>query len=97
MVQAGEQGDQKAQIKARRAKAILLSAEGKNQTHIGRELGVSSTTVWGWLEQFVRLGVPGITSPLRAETLVLPVNSRQRTILSRLADAGNPSQIPDKQ
>ena len=92
LIQAGEQGDQKAQIKARRAKAILLSAEGKNQGEIGLALGVSSTTVWGWLEQFVRLGVPGITSRLRTATLVLPVNSRQRTVLTRLADAGKPRQ-----
>ena len=97
MVQAGEQGDQKAQIKAQRAKAILLSAEGKNQGEIGLALGVSSTTVWGWLEQFVRLGVPGITSRLHTPTLVLPVNAHQRTVLSRLADAGQPRQTPDIQ
>ena len=97
LIRAGEQGDQEAQIKARRAKAILLSAEGKNQRHISRELGVSSTTVWGWLEQFVRLGVPGITSRLHTPTLELPVNAHQRTVLSRLADAGQPRQAPDSQ
>ncbi len=97
MVQAGEQGDQKAQIKARRAKAILLSAEGKSQIHIGRELGVSSTTVWGWLEQFVRLGVPGITSRIATDALVLPVSASQRQVLSRLADGSQPHEVPDTQ
>ena len=97
LIRAGEQGDQNAQIKARRAKAILLSAEGKNQGEIGLALGVSSTTVWGWLEQFVRLGVPGITSRLHTPTLVLPVNARQRKALSRLAAAGRPRKTPDNQ
>ena len=97
LIQAGEQGDQKAQIKARRAKAILLSAEGKNQGEIGLALGVSSTTVWGWLEQFVRLGVLGITSRSAKDALVLPVSASQRQVLSRLADGSQPREVPGTQ
>ena len=85
LVKAGESDDPADQMVARRARAILLSAEGKSQRHISRELGASTSAVWDWLERFARLGMPGITSRSEKTMESLPVSASQRQVLSRLA------------
>ena len=53
--------------------------------NISRELGASTSAVWGWLERFARLGMPGITSRSEKTMESLPVSASQRQVLSRLA------------
>ena len=94
LVKAGESDDPTDQIMARRARAVLLSAEGKSQRHISRELGASTSAVWDWLERFARLGMPGITSRSEKTMESLPVSASQRQVLSQLADGRQPGEAP---
>jgi transposase len=45
---------------AKRARIILMTAEGRGIMAIMREVGVSKTTVWRWQEYFVEAGVEGL-------------------------------------
>lgn len=49
-----------AQKIVKRARIILLSAEGHGTTAIMRAVGVSKTTVWRWQEYFIEAGVGGL-------------------------------------
>ncbi len=42
------------------ARALLLAADGVANTAIGREVGVSATTVASWRERFVDDGLAGL-------------------------------------
>jgi len=44
----------------RRARIVLLAAEGKENIEIAEELGVERTTVGRWRTRFVQKGLPGI-------------------------------------
>jgi len=48
-----------------RARIILLSAGGKTNQHIARELGMANATVGKWRRRFVQLGVTGLHDELR--------------------------------
>ena len=45
---------------ARRARIVLLAAEGVPVRHIGPRVGVSRTVVRDWLDRFRALGVAGL-------------------------------------
>src|SRR5271168_1579957 len=45
---------------AKRAKIVLMSADGVGVMAIMRAVGVSKTTVWRWQEYFVEAGVAGL-------------------------------------
>lgn len=45
---------------AKRAKIVLLTAQGRGVTAIMRATGVSKTTVWRWQDYFVEAGVAGL-------------------------------------
>jgi transposase len=49
-----------AQKIAKRARIVLMSADGHGVMAIMREVGVSKTTVWRWQEYFVEAGVEGL-------------------------------------
>src|SRR5215211_2043383 len=49
-----------AQKIVKRARIVLLSAEGHGTTAIMRAVGVSKTTVWRWQEYFAEAGVGGL-------------------------------------
>src|ERR1700730_10938308 len=49
-----------AQKIAKRARIVLMSADGHGVMAIMREAGVSKTTVWRWQEYFVEAGVGGL-------------------------------------
>src|SRR5664279_6102524 len=49
-----------AQKIAKRARIVLMSADGHGGMAIMREVGVSKTTVWRWQEYFVEAGVEGL-------------------------------------
>ena len=49
-----------AQKIAKRARIVLLTAEGHGTTAIMRAVGVSKTTVWRWQEYFAEAGVGGL-------------------------------------
>src|ERR1700730_16798269 len=49
-----------AQKIAKRARIVLMSADGHGVMAIMREAGVSTTTVWRWQEYFVEAGVGGL-------------------------------------
>src|SRR6202045_5511602 len=49
-----------AQKIAKRARIVLMSADGYGVMAIMREAGVSKTTVWRWQEYFVEAGVGGL-------------------------------------
>src|ERR1700731_4671496 len=49
-----------AQKIAKRARIVLMSADGHGVMAIVREAGVSKTTVWRWQEYFVEAGVGGL-------------------------------------
>ncbi len=49
-----------AQKIAKRARIVLLTAEGHGTTAIMRAVGVSKTTVWRWQEYFAEAGVAGL-------------------------------------
>jgi transposase len=53
------------QVLAMRARIILLAAEGKPNSAIGRSLGISRPTVLLWRGRFARFGVPGLTREAR--------------------------------
>jgi transposase len=44
----------------KRARIILMTADGHGVMSIMREVGVSKTTVWRWLEYFAEAGVEGL-------------------------------------
>lgn len=50
---------------ARRAKAILLSSQGKTAAQIGRELGVHPSNVKKWIKRFNEEGLNGIATRKR--------------------------------
>src|SRR6202051_5336885 len=49
-----------AQKVAKRAKIVLMTADGAGVMAIMRTVGVSKTTVWRWQEYFVEAGVAGV-------------------------------------
>ena len=49
-----------AQKIAKRARIVLMSADGHGVMAIMRKIGVSKTTVWRWQEYFVEAGVDGL-------------------------------------
>ena len=49
-----------AQKIAKRAKIVLMTADGHGVMAIMREVGVSKTTVWRWQDYFVEAGVDGL-------------------------------------
>ena len=49
-----------AQKVAKRAKIVLMTADGVGVMAIMRAVGVSKTTVWRWQEYFVEAGVAGV-------------------------------------
>src|SRR4030081_2211663 len=46
----------------KRARIILMTADGHGVMAIMREVGVSKTTVWLWQEYFAEAGVEGLVS-----------------------------------
>jgi transposase len=44
----------------KRARIILMTADGRGVMAIMREVGVSKTTVWRWQEYFAKAGVEGL-------------------------------------
>src|ERR1700719_5297298 len=49
-----------AQKVAKRAKIVLMTADGAGVMAIMRTVGVSKTTVWRWQQYFVEAGVAGV-------------------------------------
>ena len=49
-----------AQKIVKRARIVLMSADGHGVMATMREAGVSKTTVWRWQEYFVEAGVDGL-------------------------------------
>jgi len=49
-----------AQKVAKRAKIVLMTADGAGVMAIMRTIGVSKTTVWRWQQYFVEAGVAGV-------------------------------------
>jgi transposase len=49
-----------AQKIAKRARIVLMTADGHGVMAIMREVGVSKTTVWRWQDYFVEAGVDGL-------------------------------------
>jgi DNA invertase Pin-like site-specific DNA recombinase len=49
-----------AQKIVKRARIVLLTAEGHGTTAIMRAVGVSKTTVWRWQAYFAEAGVGGL-------------------------------------
>src|SRR3979490_1953315 len=49
-----------AQKAAKRAKMVLMTADGAGVMAIMRTVGVAKTTVWRWQEYFVEAGVAGV-------------------------------------
>ena len=47
---------------AKRARIVLMSADGHGVMAIMREVGISKTTVWRWQEYFVEAGVDGLVT-----------------------------------
>lgn len=44
----------------RRARIVLLTAEGHGTTKMMRHAGVAKTAVWRWQERFMKAGVDGL-------------------------------------
>src|SRR6185295_5864629 len=49
-----------AQKIAKRARIVLMTADGHGVVAIMREVGVSKTTVWRWQDYFAEAGVDGL-------------------------------------
>ncbi len=49
-----------AQKIARRARIVLMTADGRGVVAIMREVGVSKTTVWRWQDYFAEAGIDGL-------------------------------------
>jgi transposase len=49
----------------RRARIVLLAAEGVSNTEIASRLGVSRPTVIGWRDRYGRVGMDGLTDESR--------------------------------
>src|SRR6476620_5684193 len=54
-----------AQRIAKRARIVLMTADGHGVVAIMREVGVSKTTVWRWQDYFAEAGVDGLKPPGR--------------------------------
>src|SRR5262245_66576268 len=72
----------------KRARIVLMTAEGHGTVAIMRTVGVAKTTVWRWQEYFAEAGVAGLVKgrskppgkkPLAAE-LKLKVRSEERRV-----------------
>src|SRR5476649_2086454 len=82
-----------AQKIAKRARIVLMSANGHGVMAIMREVGVSKTTVWRWQEYFVEAGVDGLvkgrskppgTKPIAADIKLKVI---EKTVKERPANA----------
>jgi transposase len=45
---------------AKRARIVLMTADGQGTVAVMRAVGVAKTTVWRWQAYFVEAGVPGL-------------------------------------
>jgi transposase len=73
---------------ARRARIVLLAAEGRPNAEIARTLGVSRPTVIGWRERYVQSGIKGLEDEPRSGRP--PEIDELDVILVTLAHGGNP-------
>ena len=55
-----------AQSLAKRAKAILLCAQGKNNKQISQEVGLGQASVGRWRGRFIKLRMEGLTDAPRS-------------------------------
>ena len=60
----------------KRAKIVLMTADGAGVTTIMRTVGVSKTTVWRWQDYFIEAGVTGL---VKGTSRFLPSNTRLAT------------------
>lgn len=49
------------QVEARRAQAVLLSAEGLDDKEVGKRVGLSNTSAGKWRKRYAREGIGGLT------------------------------------
>src|ERR1700675_1470838 len=65
-----------AQKIAKRARIVLMTADGDGVVAIMREVGVSKTTVWRWQDYFAEARVDGRIKG-RSRSLTIPTSSRR--------------------
>src|SRR5476649_1327005 len=77
----------------KRARIVLMTADGRGVMVIMREVGVSKTTVWRWQDYFVEAGVAGLvkgrskppgTKPIAADIKLKVI---EKTVKERPANA----------
>lgn len=78
---------------AKRARIVLMTADGCGVMAIMREVGVSKTTVWRWREYFVEAGVTGLvkgrSKPPGQKPIATGIKLKviEKTVKERPADA----------
>ena len=73
---------------AKRARIVLLAAEGRPNAQIARTVGVSRPTVIGWRDRYRQGGIPALEDEPRSG-LLLEI-SEADVVIATLADEGRP-------
>ena len=74
----------------RRARIVLLTADGAGTAEIMREAGVSKTAVWRWQERFMQEGVDGLLRDKTRPSRIPGARGRDRRSCDR-PDPGRPA------
>ena len=74
----------------RRARIVLLTADGAGTAEIMREAGVSKTAVWRWQERFMQEGVDGLLRDKTRPSRIPSARGRDRRSCDR-PDPGRPA------
>ena len=73
---------------AKRARMVLLAADGMPNAEIGRVTGVSRPTVIGWRDRYARGGIPALDDEPRSGRP--PEIDEADAVVATLADGGRP-------
>ncbi len=73
---------------AKRARIVLLAAEGRPNAQIARTVGVSRPTVIGWRDRYRQGGIPALEDEPRSGRP--PEISEADVVIATLADEGRP-------
>lgn len=74
---------------ARRARVVLLRAEGKSISHVARQVDLSRRLVYKWIGRYLKKGLRGLgDKPGRGRKPVFPPRGRGASRQARLRKAG---------
>jgi transposase len=75
---------------ARRARIVLLTAEGLSVNAIMRETGAGKTSVWNWPKRFLEAGVEGLLKDKSKKPGKAPLAAKVKAKVVEMAAAQRP-------